>query len=160
VLNDCIQIAEEHQLALVIETVPCLKSTPLDVIRIVLEHQEGCYVALDTEFLAMHGQLEEALAADWLWSGKRIRHIHLKDYDGHPYDQNNYRRYLHPGEGSIDFADLINRLKQRHYAGNLSLEASVVDADGTRNIPKLRQSLESLQRLIQAERPPEQAFQG
>lgn len=149
VLGDCVQLAEEYGLILAVETVPCVKRTPLDLIQLVLERNERCAVALDSEFLAMYNQIERAFASDWLWSGGRVQHVHLKDYDGRSYDRDNYRRYLHPGEGDIDFLGFFANLKARGYSGNLSLEASVVHPDGTRDMPKLQRSLENLQKLIQ-----------
>jgi sugar phosphate isomerase/epimerase len=144
ILPDCLDIADAHGLQLAVETIPCKKSTPLEVIRRVLDVDSRCFVALDTEFLAIHGQLDEALDADWLWEAGRVRHIHLKDYDGQQYDANNYRRYLHPGEGKLDFPRLFARLKERHFDGNLSLEASVVSPDLSRDQVKLQNTLHSL----------------
>lgn len=150
VLGECIDIAEEHELELAVETIPCLKSTPLAVLRRVVEQDLRCRVALDTEFLAIHGEVEEALAADWLWSDGLVRHIHLKDYDGQQYTTDNYRRYLHPGEGKLDFPRFFARLAQRNFVGNLSLEASVVSPDGARDIVRLQNSLEHIKTTLQA----------
>lgn len=147
-LSKCIDIAEAHEMELAVETIPCLKSTPLEVVRRVVEHDSRCRVALDTEFLAIHGQMEEALEADWLWERDLVRHIHLKDYDGQQYTSGNYRRYLHPGEGKLDFPRFFTRLKERNFTGNLSLEASVVSPDGTRDIAKLQKSLEQLKMAV------------
>lgn len=150
VLSECIDIAEAHNMELAVETIPCTKRTPLEVIQRVLEQDNRSRVALDTEFLAIHNQVEAALDADWLWSGERVRHIHLKDYDGKQYTADGYRRYLHPGEGHLDFAQLFARLKQRTFNGNLSLEASVVSPDGTRDTEKLQKSLENVHTMIHA----------
>lgn len=150
VLSECIDIAEAHGLELAVETIPCVKSTPLEVIQRVIERDGRSRVALDTEFLAIHKQVEAALDADWLWSNSLVRHIHLKDYDGEQYTADGYRRYLHPGEGHLDFARLFARLKQRNFNGNLSLEASVVGPDGARDVEKLQGSLERLNALAQA----------
>ena len=149
ILGECIEIAVEHEMELAVETVPCTKSTPLEIIRRVIEQDERCYVALDTEFLAIHQQIEAALEADWLWSDSRVRHIHLKDYDGEQYTADGYRRYLHPGEGRLDFAHFFACLKERHFRGNLSLEASIVNPDGSRDIEKLQRSLASISTALQ-----------
>jgi len=133
---------------LAIETIPCLKSTPLEVIQRVIERDSRCKVALDTEFLAIHGQIDQALNTPWLWSSGLTRHIHLKDYDGQQYTPEGYRRYLHPGEGKLDFARIFARLKQQQFSGNLSLEASVVSPDYTRDSAKLLSSLEHLRALL------------
>ncbi|HVB72139.1 MAG TPA: sugar phosphate isomerase/epimerase family protein [Ktedonobacteraceae bacterium] len=144
ILPDCFTMAEQHGLTLAIETIPCKSGDPLGNVRRAVEKDYRCHVALDTEFLALHQQLAAALDADWLWQDQRVRHIHIKDYDGAMYSTDNYRRYLHPGEGSIDFPHFFSALKARHYHGNISLEASVVNRDGTRDIEKLRQSLAQL----------------
>ena len=147
VLPDCLAMAERHGLTLAVETIPCRSGDPLGNVRRAVEQDNRCTIALDTEFLALHQQLEAALDADWLWQNQLVRHIHVKDYDGAIYSTDNYRRYLHPGEGTIDFPHFFAALKARHYNGYISLEASVVNRDGTRDIKKLRRSLASLQRL-------------
>jgi sugar phosphate isomerase/epimerase len=149
ILPDCAAIAEQHGLTLAIETVPCRSGDPLGSALRAIEKDNRSLVALDTEFLALHHQLEATLNADWLWQDQRARHIHIKDYDGAIYSTENYRRYLHPGEGTIDFAHFFAALKARHFNGNISLEASVVNPDGTRDTEKLRKSLERLRQYIQ-----------
>jgi sugar phosphate isomerase/epimerase len=148
VLGDCITMAERFGLELAVETVPCKKADPLTRVRQAIEQDKRTFVALDTEFLAMHNQLEVALHADWLWQGRRVRHIHIKDYDGALYSADNYRRYLHPGEGRIDFPAFFAALKQRGFSGFISLEASVVHLDNSVTIDKLRRSLFELRRLV------------
>ena len=142
VLPECIAMAEQYGLTLAVETVPCRSGDPLGNARRAVEQDDRCRVALDTEFLALHQQLEATLDAGWLW--QRVQHIHIKDYDGAMYSNDNYRRYLHPGEGSIDFPHFFAALSARHYSGPISLEASVVNRDGTRDIEKLKSSLELL----------------
>lgn len=148
ILGECIDIAQAHRMELAVETVPCVKSTPLEVMQRVIAQDDRSLVALDTEFLAIHNQIEATLAADWLWADGRVCHIHLKDYDGAQYTAEGYRRYLHPGEGQLDFTHLFARLKTRHFSGNLSLEASVVRPDGSRDLAKLLQTLGRLNTLL------------
>lgn len=148
ILSECIDIAEEYNMQLAVETIPCVKSTPLEIIQRVIEHDNRSRVALDTEFLAIHKQIEQALDSPWLWSPGLVQHIHLKDYDGQQYTPEGYRRYLHPGEGKLDFARIFAALKQRQFNGNLSLEASVVSPDYTRDSPKLLSSLEHLRAML------------
>ncbi len=146
-LKDCIEIAEDHGLKLAIETVPCKYGDPLSNIRRVLDQEPDMLIALDTEFLAMHNQVEAAYEGDWLWEHKRVRHIHLKDYDNSSDSTGNTRRYLHPGEGNINFLELFKMLKLRNFSGTISLESSVVDQDGSRDISKLKQSLTWLRKM-------------
>lgn len=146
VLPDCISMAEQSGLTLAVETVPSKSGDTLGSVRRAVEHDRRCRVALDTEFLALYGQLEAALEADWLWQDRRVPHIHIKDYDGALYSTDNYRRYLHPGEGTIYFPHFFAALKARQFDGTISLEASIVNRDGTRDIPRLNRSLELLRR--------------
>lgn len=148
ILSECIDIAEEYEIELAIETIPCRKSTPLEVMQRVIERDSRSKVALDTEFLAIHSQIEPALDSPWLWSSGLVRHIHLKDYDGQQYTADGYRRYLHPGEGQLDFARIFARLRQLHFTGNLSLEASVVSPDGARDSALLQNSLTRLRAML------------
>ena len=144
VLPSCIMMAEQYGLTLTVETVPSRSGGTLGSVHRAVEQDSRCRVALDTEFLALHGQLEAALDADWLWQDRRVPHIHIKDYDGALYSTDNYRRYLHPGEGTIDFSHFFAALKARHYDGAISLEASIVNRDGTLDIPKLKRTLKLL----------------
>ncbi len=147
-LKDCMKFAEDFGLKLVVETIPCKYNDPLSNVYRAVEQEPGVLVALDTEFLAMHNQLEAALEADWLWQQNRVRHIHIKDYDGNLYSTDNFRRYLHPGEGSVDFPKFFESLRLRGFSGNISLETSVVNHDGIRDIQKLKKSLSLLQEMI------------
>ena len=147
-LNDCMKIAEDCGLKLVVETIPCKYNDPLSNIYRAVEQEPDILVALDTDFLVMHSQLEAALEADWLWQHNRVCHIHIKDYDGTAYSTDNLRRYLHPGEGSINFPKFFDALRLRKFCGNISLEASIVNHVGIRDIDKLRKSVSMLQALI------------
>jgi len=142
------KFAEDFGLKLVLETIPCKYNDPLSNVYRALEREPGVLVALDTEFLALHNQLNMALQADWLWQHNRVCHIHIKDYDGNLYSTDNFRRYLHPGEGSIDFPKFFDALRLRSFSGNISLETSIVNHDGIRDIDKLKKSLSMLQEMI------------
>jgi sugar phosphate isomerase/epimerase len=144
-LNDCMKIAEDFELQLAIETVPCKYHDPLSNIRRAVEQVPDVLIALDTEFLAMHNQLEAVSKADWLWQQNRVRHIHIKDYDGNAYTTDNVRHYLHPGEGNINFHKFFDTLKLHRFSGYISLETSVVNHAGVRDIYKLKESLAMLQ---------------
>jgi len=147
-LEHCIKIAEEFELQLAVETIPCKREDPLSNVRRAIEQEPRIHLALDTEFLAMHNQLNTALTADWLWQENRVRHIHIKDYDGGLYSTDNFRRYLHPGEGCINFPKFFDTLRLRNFRGSISLETSVVNRDGIRDIQQLKKSLSILRELI------------
>jgi sugar phosphate isomerase/epimerase len=147
-LNECMKIAEDFELQLAVETVPCKYHDPLSNIFRALEQEPDILIALDTEFLAMHNQLEEVSKADWLWLQNRVCHIHIKDYDGNANSTDPIRRYLHPGEGNINFHTFFDILKLHSFRGYISLEASVVNHNGVRDIPKLKKSLAMLQDML------------
>ena len=119
-LEDCMKIAEAFELKVAVETIPCKRDDPLSNVRRAIEQEPRVLLALDTEFLAMHNQLNSALTADWLWQENRVRHIHIKDYDGGSYSTDNFRRYLHPGEGCINFPKFFDTLKLRNFSGYIS----------------------------------------
>ncbi len=148
VLDQCVEMSQANGLELAVETIPCAMADPLTNVRRVLQHDPRARVALDTEFLAMHGQLEQAMGQRDLWQAGAILHIHLKDYDGTSAFPDGFRRYLHPGEGRLDFEALIFALKSHEWSGNLSLEASVVDRQGDADVARLAASLAQLNQLV------------
>jgi sugar phosphate isomerase/epimerase len=107
-------------------------------------------IALDTEFLAKHQQIETVFTTDWLWQKPLVRHAHIKDYDGEGFSADGRRRYLHPGEGGIDFARFFAGLKQHNFPGTISLEAPAIDQGGHVDLARLRASLASLRQMIDA----------
>lgn len=147
-LPHLIDIAEEHDIQLGVEAIPCTERTPLVNLREVIERDDRVRIVLDTEFLAMHDEVDDALEADWLWDPGRVVHIHVKDFDGSSTDDQGRRRYLHPGEGSIPFPDVFAALRDRGFTGPLSLEASVMDEAGTVDLPRLNASLDRLRELV------------
>ena len=52
--------------------------TTLRNIERVQEREPRVGVALDTEFVAMHDEVDDALTADWLWPN--VLHVHVKDF--------------------------------------------------------------------------------
>ena len=148
-LPGLLDVADNHGLRLAVETIPCQVHDPLTNIRRVLARDERAWVALDTEFLAMHGQLDAASEADWLWASSRVCHVHVKDFDEMQADADGHRRYLHPGEGSVDFPPFLRRLVSRGYDGPMSLEACALDEDGTVDFPRAWRSLSLLRELVQ-----------
>lgn len=160
-LGQCLDIAARHGVDLAIEAIPCAASDPLTRVRQALDRDARGLVALDTEFLALHGQLDAALAADWLWPvsphASPVRHIHIKDFDGHMHGPEGKRRYLFPGEGNLDLVGFCRGLAARNFQGNLSLEASAVTPDGEIDVSRLRYGVAALAALVEAawsNRPP------
>lgn len=149
-LSRCLDVAEQYNLMLAIETIPCRHANPLSNVQRAVGRDERCYVALDTEFLAQSNQLDEAFTSTWLWSPYRIQHIHIKDFNGHAFTPDGRRRYLHPGEGNIDFTHFFDKLKQHSYDGYVSLESPAIDMNGLVDIARLQKSLRFVKKMIDA----------
>lgn len=134
----CLDMAGAYNLTLAVETIPGDVGTPLANVRLALERDARCRIALDTEFLAFHGELDASIQADWLWADKAVRHVHVKDFDGRLWHDGR-RRYLLPGEGSQDLQGFLNGLVQREYSGAVTIEATAIDDNGGLDRARLAQ---------------------
>jgi len=139
-------IAEEAGVTLAVETIPCLESTPLANIARVLEHEPRLSVALDTEFLAYHGEIDDAIASDFLWDGRVVRHIHLKDFGGSLVDDTGRRRYHAVGEGTIDFKKFFGALERHGFDGYVSFESAPKRPEGGADMEALRRCVARISR--------------
>ena len=128
-LPACLDTAEAYKLVLAVETIPGMVATPLSNIHLAVDRDPRCRVTLDTEFLGFHGQVAESVEADWLWEDKRVRHVHLKDFDGRFRDGDG-RRYLLPGEGTLDLQGFLAGLVERGYKDAITIEASARTPSG------------------------------
>jgi sugar phosphate isomerase/epimerase len=124
-LPACADVAEAAGLTLGVETIPCSVGSPLANVARAVEREPRCVAVLDTEFLALHGELETAPDA-----GLPVGHLHVKDFDGEIRHGDPRRRYLLPGEGALDIDGFLDRLRAGGYDGAVTLEPSAVDADG------------------------------
>lgn len=145
-LARCLDLAEQHGLTLAIETIPCTYADPLSNVRRAIEHDPRVCVALDTQFLVWHDQLEAVFAASWLWQTRMVRHVHLKDHEG-PRGSQEGRHYLHPGEGQIDFRRFVQQLRTTGFDGALSLEARAIDSEGQVDLARIQTSLQLMRQL-------------
>lgn len=147
-LSRCLDIADQHDISLAVETIPATFADPLTNVRKAFMADPRSRIALDTEFLALHEQLGTVFETDWLWEEQRVRHIHIKDFDGVGFRPDGSRRYLHPGEGKIDFPGFFTALKSHNFNGNISLEAPSIDATGNVDLDHLNRSVALLRGYI------------
>lgn len=143
-----LDIADHHAVTLAVEAIPCIVSDPLTVIRRVLDADDRARVAIDSEFLAMHGQLDAVFEAGWLWASSSVVHVHVKDFDGQLLDETGRRRYLLPGQGTIDFERWFGHLADKGYHDAITLEAPVVDDTGHVDVDAANASLDGLRTRI------------
>lgn len=137
-LAACLDTADAYGVTLTVETLQGVAGTPLANVRLAIERDPRTKVTLDSEFLGFHGQLLESISADWLWEDRRVRHVHLKDFDGR-MKVGGARRYLLPGEGSLDLQGFINGLLERGYDGAITLEGNAVGPSGELDEARLQQ---------------------
>jgi sugar phosphate isomerase/epimerase len=137
-LPGLLDTAEEHGLTLALETIPCTIGTPLDNVRRACERDPRCRVTLDTEFLAIHGQLDQAHELAEL-----VAHVHVKDYDPDVWGTKP-RRYLLPGEGVLDIDGFLERLG---WDGTVTLELSAVRPHGDIDAQRLEEAIAWVRRL-------------
>lgn len=146
-LSPCLDIVAQYGQQLAIETIPGRHFDPLKNVYRAWERDERCQIALDSEFLANYSQLTDVFDTTWLWEQQCTHHVHIKDSDGQPFVDGK-RRYLHPGEGTIDFVAFFHHLKQRQFTGHVSLEAPAIDQKGQVDIKKIQQSLDFVRQLL------------
>jgi sugar phosphate isomerase/epimerase len=110
-----------------------------------VEREPRCVAVLDTEFLAVHGELEAALDA-----GLPVGHMHVKDFAGELRHGDPRLRYLLPGEGALDLDGFLTRLADDGFDGAATLEASAVDPEGELDTARLADIATALRRLHSA----------
>jgi sugar phosphate isomerase/epimerase len=147
-LTRCLDIAGRYGLELAIETIPCASADPLANIKRAVEWDARSRVALDTEFLAMHDQLDALFDAGWLWQAGVVMHAHLKDFES-DRGASERRRFLHPGDGQIDFERFVRQLSAAGFDGALSLEARGIDGEGRVEVERIEASLRLITELAQ-----------
>jgi len=134
-LDECLMLAEAHGIELSIETIPCLESSPLAHIRRIISTFPDISITLDSEFLAMHRELDAALQHVDVRSA--MRHVHIKGFDGMMANPDGSRRYLHPGQGTIDLSSFISKVAELSQRPSLCLEATSVRRDGNVDVDQV-----------------------
>ena len=149
-LPELVDRAAEYGVLLGVESIPCLVDDPLANLQRVLGHDSRARVTLDTEFLAMHGQVPQVRDAGWLWESDAVVHVHVKDFFDPSHLQPGQRRYLQPGEGEIDFPAWFAGLAANRYGGAISLESPAPTPDGQVDTGRLQASVAYLRARIAA----------
>jgi sugar phosphate isomerase/epimerase len=137
-LPSCLDTADAYKMVLAVETIVGNSGTSLANLHLALERDPRCAATLDTEFLGFHGQVAESISAEWLWADNRVRHVHVKDFDGR-LQLGGERRYLLPGEGSLDLQGFLAGLAERGYNGAITLESSALTSSGELDPARLEQ---------------------
>jgi len=140
----CSEIAKEHSLILSVETIPCEISTPISVLKMIREAGVDCGFTLDTKHLASHKEISR-IKEDWLWDDSYPElHFHIRDYVSEEMQYGS----LHPGEGNIDFQDMLKFVQNKGEHNYITLEASSVKWEGEMFLHKCDQSIEYMKSLL------------
>lgn len=144
-VSECLDRAERLGVRLAIETIPCRESSPLARVAELRDQDPRCRWTLDIEFLAVHDELKRALADAELLAATEV--IHVKDYDGRFTDHQGRRRYLHPGEGTLDLAAVAASAALAPNPIRLCLESSSVRDDRSVDLARVNSDLVLLRAL-------------
>jgi sugar phosphate isomerase/epimerase len=131
---------------LLIENIPSSTGDPLSNWRSLFPLPANTALIFDTRFGKLHEQIPETLT-DPL-AAPCIEHVHISDFGGTYRDFSALRPILHPGEGTIDFAQIAELLNGRNYSGTVTLESPVMLDGGEYDIAKLERTLNYLKEIL------------
>ena len=142
--------ARAHNLELTVENVVCSHADPMTHLSEMRRLFPDCAFTVDTKMSAFHGQMFLFSRPEWawLWTEKRIRHLHVNDYRGGVMDWGALRT-LFIGDGQIDFAPFFETAGRYGYEGALTCECTAVRADGSVDIDRLNESLDAARAFAQ-----------
>ena len=149
VLGDYMRIAEKHGVLLTVENVVCGGKTPLYHIERIMREYPDARFTIDTKMAEFHRELPATLACEELWQG-RCAHLHVNDYGGGLRDFSDLR-VLHFGEGHVDFAPFVEKVRSSGYSGFATVESTSVLSDGTVDVKKLNRSLNAVRSGLMGE---------
>jgi len=119
------------------------QETPVTLLRAILDvglKNQG--VNLDTANLILYDKGNPVDALDVV--GTYVRGLHAKD-GLYPTDPKNLGQQVPVGQGKVDFPRIIQRLKELHYQGAITIEREI---SGPRQEADIRQAMKYLENLI------------
>ncbi len=142
-------IAEKYGLTLTVENVVCNQRDPMTHLRTLADTYPDIAFTFDTKMAAFHHQLEALYLPENAWLLPHIAHLHVNDYAGGYMDWGNMS--AKPlGQGHIDFDRFFAFLRRIGYAGDLTCEATAVNADGSVRTQELAASLNAIRKGMNA----------
>ncbi len=131
---------------LLIENIPSSHGDPLSNWRRLFPLPANTGLIYDTRFGKLHEQTRETLTDGPITP--HIEHVHISDFGGTYRDFAALRPILHPGEGTINFAEVAELLDGMGYAGTVTLESPVMLDGGEYDIVKLERTLNYLKQIL------------
>lgn len=129
-----------------IETVP---SNTIEIVALLnqcLTYIPDATITLDTELFSWISNLNKFFKASNIVN--KLLNVHIRDYDGKPFDDNRKRRYLPIGAGKIDFDQLFQQLQNINFQGNLTIESSLVDEKGNVLVNEIEEEIQKVRHLM------------
>ena len=142
------ETAAESGVRLLVENIPSSHDNPRsNWLRLLdLPLPENTAFIFDTRFGKLHEQTAETL--NDVRIAPYVEHIHISDFGGTYRDFSALRPILHPGEGTIDFAEVAALLNGMEYDGTVTLESPVMLDNGDCDVPKLERTLRYLKEIL------------
>ena len=142
------ETAAESGVRLLVENIPSSHDNPRSNWFRLLDFPlpENTAFIFDTRFGKLHEQTAETL--NDVRIAPYVEHIHISDFGGTYRDFSALRPILHPGEGTIDFAEVAALLNGMEYDGTVTLESPVMLDNGDCDVPKLERTLRYLKEIL------------
>ena len=137
-MDELNSIAASYGVRILCENIPSNHTDPKNNWHQLLSHLGNAGLIFDTRFGKLHEQTADILTDRSLTD--RIEHIHISDFAGTYRDFAGLRPILHPGEGSVDFAEVVSLLDGFGYRGTITLESPVMVGEDL-DIPKIERTL-------------------
>ena len=141
------KLSDSHGLALTVENVVCNRLDPMSHLITLAKAYPDIHFTYDTKMAAFHQQIDLLYRAENEWLFPHIRHMHINDYKGGLKDWGNLNT-LHIGNGQIDFDRLFAFLREMHYAGDFTVEATSFDQNGVIDFDALNRSFRKIREWI------------
>ncbi len=136
--DDLTGIAAEHGVRILVENIPSNCHDPLSNWRLLMPQIGEAGLIFDTRFGKLHEQSADILSDSEITA--KIEHVHVSDFAGKYREFKALRPILHPGEGTIDFAEVFALLRGVGYRGSVTLESPIMVGDGL-DIKKIEKTM-------------------
>jgi sugar phosphate isomerase/epimerase len=140
------KIAAENGIRILVENIPSNCHDPLSNWRLLMPHLGDAGLIFDTRFGKLHEQSADILSDSAIT--EKIEHVHVSDFAGKYREFTALRPILHPGEGTIDFAEVFALLRGIGYSGSVTLESPIMMSEEL-DIPKIEKKLSYIKENLQ-----------
>ena len=140
-------IADVYGLALTVENVVCNQADPMTHLRALAQAYPEIRFTFDTKMAEFHGQMDALYANENRHLLPHIAHMHINDYGGGYKDWSNLNT-LHVGDGHVDFDRLFSFLKEMHYQGDFTVEATSFDQNGIIDFDALNRTFDKIRKYL------------